>query len=393
MRFDFALSTEIVFGSGRISSLPEVCARFGRRVFLVHGASSAREGGVLDRIRTAFAQSGLTLRSFKVASEPEAGLIDRAAEAVRKDGCDVVAGLGGGSCLDTAKAAAALARNGGSVADYLEGVGTGRKLVAPSLPFVAAPTTAGTGAEATENAVISEKARRFKKSIRSRLLRPAVALVDPALTLTCPPEVTAACGLDALTQLIEPFLSKGSQPMTDALAVEGMRLAGRSLPRVFENGSDLHAREEMSLASLLGGICLANARLGAVHGIAAALGALHGIGHGLACAVMLPHVLKANLDAAGAASPGGPLPGKFGVIARCLSGDARRAEDDAVRLCAELCAKMKIPPLSRLGVTPQDIPAIIEASRGSSMKFNPVDLPDRAIAEALEKALAGPLTA
>ncbi|MCI0516037.1 iron-containing alcohol dehydrogenase, partial [candidate division KSB1 bacterium] len=300
-------------------------------------------------------------------NEPTVTLIDDGASIVRSQNFDLVIGIGGGSAIDTGKALAGLATNPGSVMDYLEGVGTGAEIQQPPLPYLAIPTTAGTGAEVTKNAVIASPEHKFKKSMRSPLLLPRIALVDPELTLTLPPEPTAFSGMDALTQCIEAYTSKKSQPFTDILALEGIRLARRSLRVAFRDGQNLAAREAMSLCSLLSGMALANAGLGAAHGVGAALGALFEIPHGLACAVMLPPVMQANYQSALE---------KYARVGEILTEKTFSSPEEAAKAGIEfiyqLRKDLKIPEsLGALGITSSDVPLLAKNSGGSSMNGNP----------------------
>ncbi len=389
-RFELTTAPRIVFGRGQLASLGELAAGYGARVGLIAGAHLARSGALAEA-RLLLERRGLAVEVLVAHGEPEVADVDQAAERLRAFGADAVVGLGGGSVLDLSKAAAGVASNGGSVREYLEGVGQGRAVKRPALPLIAAPTTAGTGSEVTRNAVVSSRAEGFKKSIRSPLLLPAVALVDPALTDSAPPEQTAASGLDALTQLIEPYVSLRAMPVTDALALRGIRLAARALPRAFADGADRGARDDLALASLLGGLCLSNAGLGAVHGIAAAVGALCGVGHGLSCAALLAPAMEANLMALEARDPAGPALARYAALGPVLCGrelaspaEARRSAVEAVR---SLVAALKVPRLGELGVSEAQLPSLVKESRGSSMKANPIVLTDDEIRAALRAAL------
>lgn len=389
-RFELTTAPRIVFGRGQLSCLGELAAGYGERVALLAG-SHLEQAGELQRVVQLLEEKGLVVDRLLAHGEPEAGDVDRAAERLCTFQAQVVVGVGGGSVLDLAKAAAGVAANGGSVREYLEGVGSGRAVRRPSLPLIAAPTTAGTGSEVTRNAVVSSRAEGFKKSIRSPLLLPAVALVDPALTDSAPPAQTAASGLDALTQLIEPFVSLRAIPVTDALALEGIRLAARALPRAFADAADRAARDDMALASLLGGLCLSNAGLGAVHGIAAAVGALCDVGHGLACAALLVPCVEVNIRALEQRDPAGPALARYAALGAALTGRsfesdaaARRGAVEALRA---LVAALRIPRLGALGVGDAQVPALVKESRGSSMKANPIVLTDEEIGLALRGAL------
>lgn len=314
-------------------------------------------------------------------------------EAVREGtklaaGCGLIIGVGGGSVLDAGKAIAALATNPGDVLDYLEVVGRGQALLNPPLSYIAIPTTAGTGTEVTRNAVIESPAHAVKVSLRSPMMLPRLALVDPELTSDLPPALTASSGLDALTQLIEPFVSVKANPMTDAFCHEGMRLAAASLRRAFHNGADKAAREGMSLASLFGGLALANAALGVAHGFAGPLGGMLHAPHGALCACLLPLVMEANLKALESRHPGHPAIFRYQEAARLLTGSPAASARDGVRWAAELVKELGIPPLSFYGMTAAQIPAAVQKTmNASSTKGNPAALTEGELNRILEKAL------
>ncbi|MCX7887229.1 MAG: iron-containing alcohol dehydrogenase [Verrucomicrobiae bacterium] len=356
MNFEFATAARIIFGCGKSAELPSIVHTFGQRPLLVH--------------RT---HADITLPGavhFRVKGEPTIPLVREGAELARRERCDVVVGFGGGSAIDAAKAIAALLANDGDPLDYVEVIGKGKPVAKPSVPFIAVPTTAGAGAEVTRNAVLAAPEHRIKVSMRSPHMLARVALVDPQLTIGLPPAVTASTGLDALTQLIEPFLSTKANPMTDAFCREGMRLVARSLRRAFERGNDLGARTEMSVASLFGGLALANAGLGAVHGLAAPIGGMFpSAPHGAVCAALLPHVLEANARRA-------PNRDRINEV-RSILGDV-----------AALVRDLQIPGLASYGIREADFPAIIEkAQAASSMKANPVILSPDDLREVLSAAL------
>jgi alcohol dehydrogenase class IV len=299
-----------------------------------------------------------------------------------------VIALGGGSAIDTGKAIAALAANPGDPLDYLEVIGKGRPLAHAPLPVIAIPTTAGTGAEVTRNAVLESPQHRVKVSLRSPLMLPRVALVDPELTRSVPPNITASTGMDALTQVIEPFVSARANPLTDSLCREGMTRAARALRRVYADGDDADARADMALASLFGGLALANAGLGAVHGFAGPLGGMFHAPHGALCAALLPHVTAANIQALRQRQPQHPALARYDEIAVILTGDADARAADAVAWLGTLLADLNIPPLRAYHITPADFPAIVAASaRASSMKANPIVLTDAELMAVLEAAL------
>ncbi|MDD6204160.1 MAG: iron-containing alcohol dehydrogenase [Firmicutes bacterium] len=376
MSFELNMPGRIIFGTGSFERLSEQIARYGKRIFVICSASAVR-AGFIDRLKKQDPALCYTVWD-RVAGEPTPQSVDAAAAEVRASGCDAVLGLGGGSVLDTAKAAAALAVNDGSVEDYLEGVGRGAVITRKPLPFIAVPTTSGTGAENTKNAVISSAEKKYKKSFRHEMLLASVALIDPALTVSVPPAVTAACGMDAVTQLIESYTSVKSNPVTEAWCAQGLKRAG-SLLKAYRDGGDIGAREDMSLCSTLSGLALANSGLGAAHGFAAGLGAYRNISHGLACAVLLPHIMRLNIPAATE---------KYAQVGRLLTGkpypDDREAAKASVEFIERLNAEMGIPSgLGFLNISPEEAAGIAQASMGGSMNGNPVKLDAEAAEEYL----------
>lgn len=383
MRFEFATATRILFGPGTIHEVAPQAAAMGRRALLVTGRSAERAAPLLDELQA----RGLECLLFSVAGEPSTDLALAGLERARDAGCDVVIGIGGGSVLDTGKAIAALLTNEGELFDYLEVIGQGKPLANASAPYIAIPTTAGTGAEVTRNAVLASLQHRVKVSLRSPSMLPRLAVVDPELTYSVPPDVTASTGLDALTQVLEPFVSNQTNPMTDALCREGLRRAARSLRRAYQDGSDAEARQDMALASLFGGLALANAKLGAVHGFAGPLGGLFPAPHGSICARLLPYVMEANLRALEARMPGSPALARYDEVAAILMGKPSARALEGVAWVQDLCQVLDVPPLSDFGLSEADFPTIIEKARqASSMKGNPILLTDEELAEILRKA-------
>ncbi len=381
--FQFATATQIVFGRHQSQSLAKHAAKWGQRVMLVTGANPRRQASLVDAISEA-----LDCVDFTVSGEPSVELVQDGVERAREHGSQVVITVGGGSAIDAGKAIAALATNDGDPLEYLEVIGKGRPLKAEPLPFIAVPTTSGTGAEVTKNAVLSSKEHRVKVSLRDERMLPNLALVDSMLTHDVPPDVTAATGLDALTQVLEPFVSCFANPLTDGLCREGLQRAARALPRVYEDGSDAEARDDMALTSLFGGLALANAKLGAVHGFAGPLGGMFDAPHGALCARLLPLVMGKNLTALRQREPQNPALARYDEVARLLTGnDAARAED-GIEWVRALWTRMKIPGLASYGAQTRDIPQIVEkAARASSMKGNPLQLTGRELAAIVEAAL------
>jgi alcohol dehydrogenase class IV len=379
--FEFATAGKILAGAGRAVELPGVLAGLGSRVLVCTGADPARHGGLLAGL-------GRPAVVFAVGAEPTVDLARAGVAAAREHGADVVAAVGGGSVLDLGKAVAMLLGNGGDPLDYLEVIGSGRKITQPSVPCVAVPTTAGTGAEVTANAVLASPAHGLKASLRSPLMIPRVALVDPELTVSCPPRVTAASGLDALTQCLEPFVSVRANPLTDGLAREGLRRAAAGLRAAHADGSDLGAREDMAMCSLLGGIALANAKLGAVHGLAGVIGGTADVPHGMACAALLAPVIEANVRALRSGQPGGPALDRYAEAARLLTGRPAASIDDGLTWIRETVSLLAVPGLAAFGIGPEhadDIAA--KAARSSSMQGNPVALTHRDLCAVVLQAL------
>jgi alcohol dehydrogenase class IV len=328
---------------------------------------------------------GLPAEVFPVAGEPTVQMAQAAVAAARGHGADVVAAIGGGSVIDTGKAVAMLLGNGGEPLDYLEVVGSGRKITRPAAPCVAVPTTAGTGAEVTANAVLASPEHRVKASLRSPLMIPRVALVDPGLTVSCPPTVTAASGLDALTQCLEPLVSTRANPLTDVAAAEGLRRAAAGLRAAYADGTDLAAREDMALCSLLGGIALANAKLGAVHGLAGVIGGIADVPHGVACAALLAPVIEANVRELPA---GHPALVRYAQAARLLTGRPGATIEDGIAWIGQTLDLLQIPGLAAFGIGPQDADDIAaKALRSSSMQGNPAPLSVAGLREIVLRAL------
>lgn len=368
--FEFATATRIVFGPGTVGQAATATRAWGRRPLLVTGASVER-ASVL----------GLDGQRLSIAGEPTISAIREAVAAAREARCDVVVALGGGSVIDAGKAIAALVPNPEDVLVYLEVIGEGQPLAHAPLPFIAVPTTAGTGAEVTRNAVLGAPEQGVKVSLRSPLMLPRLAVIDPELTLTAPPAVTAATGLDALTQLIEPWVSPRANPLTDAFCLDGIRRVATALPRAFHHPGDLSARTDMALAALYGGLALANAGLGAVHGFASPVGGQFDAPHGAVCAALLPHVIRVNVAALRSRDSGSESLRRYGVLTDILG------EDPAV-FSLRLSVDLGIPPLSEYGITPAHVPGLCrKAMEASSMKANPIRLTQEELETILTAAL------
>ncbi len=385
VRWEFATAGRVSFGRGTARDGPATVAALGTRVLVVTGSTPARA----DWLVSGLAALGVSPRVIATPGEPDVRFVaDGAAVAVR-EAIEGVVAVGGGSAIDGGKAIAALATNRGDIFEYLEVVGRGRPLQVPPLPFVAIPTTAGTGSEVTRNAVMCVPDRHVKVSLRSVSMLPRVAIVDPELTYSVPPDVTAFTGLDALTQNVEPFLSRRATPLTDAVSREGIRRAARALRNAVRDGQDAEAREDMAMASLCGGIALANAGLGAVHGLAGPLGGMFAAApHGAICAALLAPVLAANIAALVARDPRHQALARAADLARWLTGRPNATPMDAVEWLAAVTADLRVPRLSAWGVRADHLGAIVEqAAASSSMKANPIALTAEELESAVAKAL------
>ena len=390
--FEFCTVGRIIFGRGSSARLAELTAEYGRSALVVTNAGEVGGGGLVDDLAGLLAAADLKHVFVRQRGEPQIADVDSALEEARRNECDVVIGLGGGSAIDIAKAVAGLLANGGAPIDYMEVIGQGRKITRPAAPWIAVPTTAGTGAEVTRNAVLACREKQFKASIRSPHLLARLVVVDPALGVGVRAEITARAGMDALCQLIESYTSSGARPVTDSLAMEGIWRAAAALPRAFADGSDLDAREDMAIAALLSGITLTNAGLGAVHGFAAPLGANFSVPHGTVCAALLPHVMEANVRALLDLSDDHPALARYAAVGRVLAAQADLDDAEAVTAgihrVAALVRELGIPPLGEFCVTEDRIAEMVAlAAKSSSMRYNPVKLSDEALADILQKAL------
>jgi len=371
--FEFATAGRIVFGSGSFAQLGAIAAGYGSRPLLVTG-----------KRRT----DGIAGNAFRVAGEPTVALVREGVEAFRAGGCDLVVSIGGGSAIDTGKAIAAAAANPGDLLDYLEVIGKGLPLERAPWPFIAVPTTAGTGAEVTRNAVLGSPEHGVKVSLRSPLMLPRVALIDPELTLGLPAAFTAATGLDALTQLIEPYVCLRANPMTDGFCLDGIRLAATSLARAYSNGGDREARTGMAYASLLGGLSLSNAGLGVVHGFAAPIGGMFDAPHGAVCAALLAAGMRANVTALRARAPRGDALMRYREIARIATGHPEALAEDAIEWVQTLVRRLAVPSLRAYGIGDRHIPELVaKAGLASSMKANPISLTPAELAGVVERSL------
>lgn len=384
MRFDFATARRILFGPGRLAEAGRLAAGFGHHALLVTGADAQRAAPLTQALE----QAGVTWVRLSVTHEPTTEDVSRGASLARREGCALVIGFGGGSALDAAKGIAALLGNGGDPLDYLEVVGAGKALAQPSAPCIAIPTTAGTGTEVTRNAVLLSPQHGVKASLRGDGMFPDAALVDPELTYGLPPDVTASSGLDALTQLIEPFVSWRANPMTDALARAGIAAIGRSLERAYGRGEDAAAREQMSLAATYSGLAMANAGLGAVHGFAGVIGGATGAPHGVVCAALLPHTMRVNVRALEQRAPEHEALHKYAQLGGLLTGRDTAGVREAIDRVGDLCAALEIPGLEAIGVERSRLDSLVDkAAVASSMKGNPIQLTRLELEEILLAAM------
>ena len=384
MQFEFSTANRIIFGAGALKQAGPYAASIGRKALVVTGSDPQRAQPLLDQLSA----QNLDSTVIRIVAEPTLDIIETALVTVRDRQTDLVIGIGGGSVVDAGKAIAALATNPGDIRDYLEVIGAGKPLTNTPLPYVAIPTTAGTGSEVTRNAVLKAPAEQVKVSLRSPLMLPQLAIVDPELTLSLPPHATAATGMDALTQLWEAFISRRANPFTSALCREGLKRVARSIKRAFTHPEDLNARQDMSLASLFSGLALANAGLGAVHGIAGPLGGMCDAPHGAACARLLPEVAAANLKALLERQPDSPSVARFLEAAQILTQSASASTQSGIRWLQDLCSGFEIPSLSDCGFKADQVPRLIEQSQqASSMKGNPIELTENELDAVIRSAL------
>jgi alcohol dehydrogenase class IV len=384
LQFDFFNVPRILFGRGTITRLPELAAPLGNNALLVYSGPD----GAMQTFAAQLATKNIRTTPFRQKGEPTTTHVDHALDSARNNNCNLLIALGGGSAIDCAKATAGLLTNGGAALDYMEVVGKGQKITKPAAPWIAIPTTAGTGAEATRNAVIGYPEKHFKASIRSELLLPRIALIDPELAVNVPPHVIAASGMDALCQCIEAYTSSGATKLSSYYAIEGVHLAAHYIKKAFEDPTDLDAREGMALAALYSGIALTNAGLGAVHGFAAPLGASFPIHHGVICSALLPHVLKANIETS--ESINHPVLDRYLLIGANfpLSFVDKNPLNSVVPFTEMLVRDLKIPRLATFGLTTADIPAQVAlAQKSSSMRYNPIQLPTETLEQILTAAL------
>lgn len=383
MTFEFASANRIVFGAGSVSQVGGIASELGERALIVTGSGTVPVVGLLNSLETA----GIPSEVFRVVAEPDIPTVLAGLGHAKSHQCQLVVGFGGGAVLDTAKAIAAMLTNPGELMDYLEVVGAGREIPNSAAPMIALPTTAGPGTEVTRNAVILSPEHHVKVSMRSHKMIPTVAIIDPELTHSMPPMVTASTGMDALTQVIEGYVSKRANPMTDIICREGIKRGARSLLRAYKNGKDAAAREDMSLTSLFGGLALANGGLGAVHGFAGPIGGMFKAPHGVVCASLLPSVMKYNVKTSEDMKNKSDLQSRYQDISRWVTSDSQASIEDGVSWIAELADALDIPRLRALGIEESDFDQIIEKSKtSSSMQKNPIKLDEKVLRAILVEA-------
>ncbi len=383
MRFEFATATQIIFGPGTLKDIGVQAVEMGHHGFVITGRNPQRAALLVNQLK----KQGILFSLFSIPEEPTTDLALAAVEKARRDGCDFVIGIGGGSVLDAGKVVAALLTNSGELMDYLEVIGGSQPLKRRSAPYIAIPTTSGTGAEVTRNAVLDSPLHRIKVSMRSPFMLPRLALIDPELTYSMPPSLTAATGLDAFTQLLEAFVSRQANPVTDCICRQGLERAARALKKAYQNGKNAPAREDMCLASLFGGLALANAKLGAVHGFAGVLGGMYNAPHGALCAALLPHVMEANISALHSRTSDAAALNRYDEIARIVTGKPGALADQGTTWVQELCLQLHIPTLAACGLEKADFPIVVSKSQNaSSMQGNPITLSKEELLEILDKA-------
>lgn len=379
LNFEFATSGRIVFGCGSVAGIPEMIAGKAKKVFIVSGSRGDYMTGIVKILN----EKQISTEIYRIHGEPTVEMVETGVDKARQSGADLVLGIGGGSVTDSAKAIAALVPNQGKLTDYLEIIGSGKTLENEPLFCIAVPTTAGTGAEVTKNSVIKSVKHQVKVSLRSEKLYPRFAVVDPLLTMSMSPALTAATGMDALTHLAESFVSLHANDFTDMLCREGLKRIAGSLERAFLNGEDEEARVNMSMASLLGGMALANGKLGAVHGFAGPMGGMTEISHGVVCARLIPAVMDANIRILKEKNETGKL-AKYDELARLITGNPKAGADDGLQWISDLVKKLNIPSLSESGLSPGLFDDLSEmASKSGSMKGNPVVLTKNQLLEIL----------
>lgn len=379
LNYSFATASQLLFGNNSLDEVPALLAKMGNKILLVTGKNTARATSLSNKFS---ADSEVSV--FSIEAEPTTEVINKGVDFARQNKCNVVIGFGGGSVIDGAKAIAALVPNKGELMDYLEVIGLGKPLKETPLACIAIPTTAGTGAELTKNSVIKSVEHCVKVSLRGDLMYPDVAILDPVLTYSMSPTLTASTGVDALTHLLEAFVSNAANPFVDMLCREGLKRISRSLLKAYENGNDVDAREDMAMASMLGGMALANVKLGAIHGFAGPMGGMFPIPHGAVCACLMSAVIETNVEALKEQNQN---VSKFDELAQLLAGSNLAKADDAVVWADNLVSDLQISALSKFGLTENNFPELVQkAKNASSMKGNPIELSEEQLTWILEKS-------
>ncbi|MFX1284988.1 MAG: iron-containing alcohol dehydrogenase [Promethearchaeota archaeon] len=388
MEFEFLPTPRIFFGPKQFHNIGTLVKEFGARLFVVASGSALNSPETRETFTVSIVKQEIRFETYLIRGEPTIETIDLGVQKAKEFKADCFLAIGGGSTIDACKAIAGLYTNGGSARDYMEVIGKGATIIKPPLPIIAVPTTAGTGSEVTKNAVILAEQEEFKASIRSPFLIPKIAIVDPRLMLTVPQSVTATCGMDALTQLIEAYTSNKSQPLTDSWALLGIKKASKFLLTCYRNGQSLEARENMALASLLSGICLANAGLGAVHGFASPMGGLK-IPHGVICAALLAPTIEANIKQLTMMDPKNKTLVKYAKLGEIVSEKTypsiTDAHDALVDYLKSLTKELNVPTLSEFSLTDSIVQIIVEkAKKSSSMGYNPIELKKEVLIDILQ---------
>ena len=384
--FEFLTATSIQFGAGKLAEVPGLLQKLGvGKPFIVNAGDQGAVGIPYAALTSLLEAGGIPYASYSVSKEPSTVSVEEAVALSQASGCDGVVSIGGGSVIDTGKAVSALLTNGGKPIDYMEVIGAGQAMTKPAQPFIAIPTTSGTGAEVSKNAVLASLEHAQKVSLRSEYMLPRVALVDPELTVGCPPHITATCGMDALCHCLESYCTHLNTPMTDSLAREGMLRAAKSLLRTFTHGDDVAARGDMAITSLFGGISLANAKLGSIHGFAGVLGGMFDGPHGAVVAATMPAAITINVRALRAREPQHDSLRRYTEVARMLTGNGEATAEDGARWLEDMLVKMDVPGLAHWGVTAADATPeselVTKSQASSSMKGNPIILTNAEAAE------------
>jgi alcohol dehydrogenase class IV len=382
-KFEFATADWIIFGEGSAKKIADNSLKLGSRPLVVTGKNQSRCKFLLDD----FTKKKINFETFSVKNEPTTEVVTECLNLAKSNKTDVIIGIGGGSAIDTGKAVSALITNGGDLFDYLEVIGRGKPIKNPTVPFIAVPTTAGTGTEVTKNAVIKSNEHSVKVSLRSPFMLPNIAILDPVLTYSMPKEVTASTGLDAFTQVIEPYVSIKANMLTDAICKEGIKRISRSLLKAFNNPNDKKAREDMCIGSLFGGIALANAKLGAVHGFAGPMGGMIGAPHGVVCGILLPYIIKANIKALQERKPSSEVFKKYEKVAKIVAKNDKAKPKDLIQWTDELYEKLNMPHLSEVDLKEEQIEELIsKAKLSNSMQGNPIVLNDKELRGIIKNA-------